>query len=465
MLLSACKDDVANAGSSALMEGEDVVVRSDTLDYIISSIRPAAPAWLTPDSFMLGECRAKDYGTLKADLLTQFACPEGWVFPEASVLDSVCLYIYYTSWCGDGNAPLGITAYPIDREPLSIDSLYGSTADISRFCSLQSEAVRQGRVISAAAPADSLYSSLKQAYVPYVCMRLTEDYEKLLFDAGRYDSQEQFNTLFPGLYITTSYGASTALYVSSMCLTVHYHYTYADSSSPSGTKTMADHKILYANSEVAQVCRYQWPEREQVIDRLRQDTAANYILSPANIYTRLNIPVADILDSIRLGVGENRHAYVNKAQLRIDVLNGGGSLSKEDNWAAPSRDMMLVSESAFNEVFRNGLLPGDTVALYASLTSSYDADSARYYYYYPFDMASLFTELLRGTPSDTLHMVLVPVDVAYTSSSSSSADLAVSSVRLKQTLTATKIRSARSPEAPMDIEFVYCGFTDTRIGE
>lgn len=446
------------------MQGEDVIVRSDTLAYINSSIMPAAPVWLTPDSFLLGECSSHDYGTLKADILTQFACPEGWVFPDSSALDSVCLYIYYTSWCGDGNAPLGLTAYPIDLEPLSPDSVYGSNIDIARFCSMQHEAVRQNKIIAAASPADSLYSSIKKDYVPYVCMRLAEQYEKLLFDVGRYESQEKFNNLFPGLCITSSYGASTALYVSSLCLTVHYHYTYPDSSEPSGYKTMADHKILYANSEVPQVCRYRWPEREQVLDNLRQDTTVNYVLSPANIYAHLRIPVADILDSIRTGVGSDRHAYVNKAELRIDVLNGASTATKQDNWAAPAPNMMLVSESAFTDVFRKGLFPSDTTALYASLTSYYDADSARYFHYYPFDMAPLFTLLLREAPRDTLHMVLVPVDLGYTSTSSSSTP-SISSVRLKQTLTATKIRSARSPEAPMDIEVVYCGFTDTRIGK
>ena len=456
---------MANAGSSALMKGEDVIVRADTLGYIISGIMPAGPVYLTPDSFLIGECSSRDYGTLRADLLTQFACPQGWVFPDSSALDSVCLYIYYTSWCGDGGAPLALTAYPIDREPLSADSVYGSSVDVSRFCSMQSEAVRRHSVLAASVPSDSLYSSVKGEYVPFVRMRLDEQYEKALFAAGGYPSQEEFNRLFPGLYITSSYGASTALYVSSVCVTVHYHYTFPDTSQPSGFKTMADHKALYANSEVTQVCRYTWPERDRVFERLSEDTAVNYILSPANIYAHLRIPVEEVLDSIILGVGNREHAYVNKAELVIDVLNGDSRSEKDDNWAAPAGDMMLVSESAFPEVVRTGVIPPDTAALYASLTSVYDSDSARYCYFYSFDMAPLFTGLLRDRNRDTLRMVLVPVDRTYVAVSSSSSETSLSSVRLKQTLTATRIRSSRNSSSPMDIEVVYSGFTDTRIGQ
>ena len=72
----SCKDDVMNAGASALQPEDDIRVKSDT--FSVSSMLEASSAIsVTPDSFLLGECDTH-FGTIKADILTQFACPIGF---------------------------------------------------------------------------------------------------------------------------------------------------------------------------------------------------------------------------------------------------------------------------------------------------------------------------------------------------------------------------------------------------
>lgn len=448
-----------SAGSSALLgdDAEGVVVRVDTLSEIVSSVQAAQPVYSSPDSCLLGECRSADYGTLKADLLTQFACPEGWAYPDSAELDSVCLYMYYRSWYGDGNAPMGINAYELDgSEALRYDSAYRSDTDISRFTSKSRSVLERTEVVSLSYPTDSIYSSALGAYMPFVRMKLNKAQADRLFSIRDFSSQEAFNQAFPGLYITSVYGSSAAMYIYSLCLTIHYRFTYQVGSE---YKTMSDSKVLYANSEVKQLCHYEYTDREGVLSSLEQDTACGYVISPANIYTRLTIPTTDLMARIDSGV-QQRTPYINLARLRIDVLNGGSKSGKEDNWAGPADNMLLVRETDYDRIFKEGKLPSDTTALLGTLASSYNSESGAYDYYYSFNLSALFTEMLRHENSDTLNMILVPVETEYTTTGSTSY---LSSVKLKQAVSATRIRSSRNTESPMKVEVVYSGFNTKTV--
>ncbi|MCR4663761.1 MAG: DUF4270 domain-containing protein [Paludibacteraceae bacterium] len=459
LLFSSCNDDVVSAGSSAL-QGDDadgVVVRVDTLSSILSSIQAALPVYSSSDSCLLGECCSQDYGILKADLLTQFACPEGWVYPDSSELDSVCLYVYYRSFYGDGNAPLGINAYDLDgTEQLCYDSAYRSDIDVKRFTTMTHSVLERTEVVSMAHPADSIYSSTLDRYMPFVRMKLNKDYATKIFNIRDFSSQDAFNRSFPGLYITSVYGSSAALYISSLCLTVHYHFTYQEGNT---VKRMDDNKVFYANSEVKQLSHYTYTNRDDIIQSLNQDTACDYVLSPANIYTHLTIPTSELMDRIDAGV-QNRTPYINMARLRIDVLNGSSKSKRTDNWARPADNMLLLKESAYDLIFKENKLPNDTNALLGTLTSAYNSETTSYDYYYTFNLSSMFTDMLRHSKTDTLQMILVPVETEYSTTSSASY---LSSVRLKQSVSATKISSSRNTQTPMRVEVVYSGFNTKKV--
>ena len=72
-----------NAGSSILAEKDEIKVKADTFG-VRSSLDSCAAITLTPDSFLLGECDTH-FGTMKADILTQLACPEGYKYPSEMI--------------------------------------------------------------------------------------------------------------------------------------------------------------------------------------------------------------------------------------------------------------------------------------------------------------------------------------------------------------------------------------------
>lgn len=455
--LSGCKNDVLDAGASALETQDEIRVKSDTFS-VVSSLQKCAAISLTPDSFLLGECDTH-FGTIKADLLTQLSCPEGNEYPysDQSEVDSVVLYLYYQNWYGDGLAPLGISVYEMDRATLNYDSRYPSDTTISTFCSL-SDSTRiseRSRIVIAQEPTDSVYLSTDM-YIPCIEIKLTDKFAKRFFAIKDFSSQEAFNQLFKGLYIVSDFGGSTMLYVKEISMAVFYTVTLPRENQQD--TIVHDVKAFYANSEVRQINRYIYPDREQVMTTLQQKSDTNFIISPANIYTRLSVRMDSIRQQInnQLGDDDNYRVYINRANLTVDVLydKSNPSTTLRDHWDVPASYMLLVQEEKMESFFAKNELPSDTLAILSNLMSEIDT-LGNISFYYSYDLSGILSKHLRTQQEvGALDFLLVPVAVGMSSTSSTS----VASIKPLQTISATHIRSANNSVQPMDIEIVYSGF-------
>jgi hypothetical protein len=205
------------------------------------------------------------------------------------------------------------------------------------------------------------------------------------------------------------------------------------------------------------VNRYIYPDREAILENLKQKSDTNYIVSPANIYTQLSIPMDYVRQQIatQLGESDNYRVYVNRANLTVDVLYEETSSSvARDQWDMPASYMLLLREDKMESFFAHNELPTDTVAILSNLVTEVDT-LGNISLYYSYDLSGLFTHQLRSQDDvQELNFVLVPVAVETSASSSST----VTSVKPLQTVSATHVRSANSSEQPMDIEMVYSGF-------
>lgn len=455
-LLSSCQNNMLNAGASSLDQQDEIRVMADTF-LLTSTLQECAAIRFTPDSFLLGECDTR-FGTIKADILTQLACPLGNEYPYAdqATVDSVVLYLYYQNWYGDGLSPLGINVYEMDVATLDYSSSYPSDTTLSSFCSLSESThiAERSRIAYAARHTDSI-ALTDGRYMPCISVKLTDDFAKRFFAIKDFSSQEQFNQLFKGLYITTDFGGSTVLYIKQINMAVFYSFDAPHDQQQDSIIHSA--KIFYANSEVRQLNRYIYPHRDQMLQQLQQITDTNYIISPANIYTRLSLRMDSISKRIKQqldGQDENYRIYVNRANLNIDVLYDATSTNQRDQWNLPASYMLLIEEEKMDEFFRNNQLPSDTTAILASLSSELDS-LGNAVHYYSYDLSGFMTHQMRLEKDvEEFHFILMPVAVATESAASSN----ITSIKPLQTITATQIRSSRSIDQPMDIEMVYSGF-------
>ena len=446
---SSCKDDVTTTGQSVLQEEDAIVVLADTFN--ITSIVDSCSAIISQaDSFLLGEIET-DFGTLSASILTQLACPVGFTYPEGfsvDSVDSVCLFMYYASWVGDDDSPMALNAYEMDRKTFRYNSLYPTDLNIDDYCSRSKSILTNHRIVLASEKLDSIRNT-DGTYIPMIRMRVNDDFAREFASIQSFESQEAFNEQFKGLLIESSFGSSTILNISDIALGVFYHFKY----NKVGKDTIvSDMKAFYANSEVRTVNHHVYRDKKLWVETLREDSDTyNYIIAPAGVYTRLTIPMEQITDSILDKVGMKR-PYVNKAEVRVAVENMSDEGNRND-WLKPSNYMLLIRDSSMPRFFKNKELPTDTCALLAQLVQDVDSVGDQIYYY-SYDLSEFLTNQLRQSTTDSvLNLLLVPVSVG--TSTTSSYGTAVTSVTQQQTVSATRIRSAKNG---MKLEIVYSGF-------
>jgi hypothetical protein len=449
---TACKDDVATTGESVLDPADAIVVLADTF-AITSSIDSCEAIISQADSFLLGEIETS-YGILRASILTQLACPEGYSYPKGFTVDSVdsiCLFMYYSSWVGDDMSPIAVNAYLMDKKTFRYSGTYPTDLDISEYCSRDKSILTNHRIVVASEKLDSVQNS-EGTYVPMVRMRVNDDFMRYFGSIQSFESQDAFNELFKGLLIETSFGSSTVLNISDIALGVYYHFSY----NKAGKDTVvSDMKAFYANSEVRTVNHLVYQNKKDLIQTLRKDSDTyNYIIAPAGVCTRLSLPMANIGKVINGKVGLKR-PYVNKAEVRMrieNVFTGTESEKTRNDWLQPANYMLLIKEESVNRFFKNREVPSDTCALLGTLTQGKDS-VGNAYYYYSYDLSDFIAAQLRAqTETKELNMVLMPVTIG---TSSTSTGTVVSSVRQQQTISATTVRSAKNG---MQLEIVYCGF-------
>jgi hypothetical protein len=357
----------------------------------------------------------------------------------------------YRSWFGDGNTPMGINAYEIDLDEFDYARSYATNIDPQQYVSSASpQLLAHEKVVVASIKTDSVYSTANSTYYPVVKARMSDDFTKRFFTIRDFDSQEAFNKVFKGLYIVSQFGSGTVLNIIDINLAVHYSFSY----SKNGTDTVVhDVKSFYANSEVRQINCISYKDQDEVFAKLQADVNYNYTISPANIYTRLQFPMAEIQQRINSRIDEKR-PYVNMGKVKVDI-DMSDDISTRDKWSQPASEMLLIKESAFHRFFTNRELPSDTCALLAEFTKGTDKNGKNEYFY-TYDMSALLTNQLRFSNNpDTLNMVLVPVDIITTTNNNTTY---IISIKQQQTVSATKTFSAENADKPMDIEVVYSGF-------
>ena len=457
-LATACTDDNVSTGSSLLTSEDAIIVGCDTFS-ISSQMLPAPHFNSAPDSLLLGEADNL-FGTIDADVLTQLACPVGLEYPQNSEVDSVVLLLYYRTWYGDGNSPFRIGVYEMDRATFDYNTPYPSDLDVSDYCSLseQTALLDHERVLTAKGYTDSVALSTT-SYSPVIRLRMKQSFAERFFSLKDFSTQEKFNEDFKGLYITTTFGGATVLYVTSINMAVYYHFSY----NRNGNDTIVrDIKLFYANSEVRQVNRVTYPQ-PKLEDLQPTIDSVMYVVSPANIYTRLSLPMQQMSTAIKDTLGEKR-AYVNQAKIQVSVLNhyfGTTADITRDDWAQPANTMMLIKESSVERFFAENELPSDTCAMLATLTTSSDS-IGNILYSYTFDVSQLLTNQLRQTQADDkLDMLLIPVSVATTTTQTSyysSSTTSITSVKPQQTISATAIKGSGTDDNPMALRVTYSGF-------
>ncbi|MFZ4725632.1 MAG: DUF4270 domain-containing protein [Paludibacter sp.] len=458
ILVSSCVDDLTSIGTKIQPSQDAISVGTDTFHVSTENIF-VEYMYSRPDSFLLGTFYDKDYGTTQADILAQVNCPVNFKYPATSKVDSALIVLYYKTWFGDKYSPLDVNIYEMDKQTFTYSGLYKTSLNPDEYTSKLT--LLSNRIISARDASkkgkDSTFIKFKM--LPSPNDGLSKDFVTRFFNINpdTYSSESKFTEFFKGMYITANYGASTILNIRQIDLELYYHYTETVKSKSGADSiiTRKDVKTFPANPEVRQVNRFLHPDTTAIKNQLKLKDSVNYVSSPANIQTRVILPMKRIktrMDNDSRTKGKS--LTVNSALLQVEVAQ---ATEEDKTKLIPMpviRYMLLIKESAMVDFFRKNELPNDTTAMLATYSSSLIYNTTLYQSYYTFNVAKLIANELKQHPTsidEKLNMRLVPVRVTLDANSN------VTAVNQEFLLSGVTIRSGLN-KSPMRIKMVYSGF-------
>lgn len=459
LLAFSCSDGITDSGLQIQPEGDTIHVDTATVHLTSENIYPEF-MYSRPDSFMLGTFIDPVYGTTYADILAQVQPPVDFSFPDNAVADSAKLLMNYYTWFGDKYSPMQVNIYELNKgNVFSNSQAYRSDINVNQYTDKSIKI--GGRIFSAKdavivrADTNLVEFPLTQSFVQRFSPVLNKN---MYIDSKTEESYQQglakFFNFFNGIYVTADFGTASMLYIRGLGIKYYYHYTYVTKKVDGVTDsivTVKNYQLYPVNREVVRVNRIQHPDINAVKQRLNADDQVNHLSSPANVYTRITLPLRKLRSQIK--IADNKILLLNRAKLRIDITE-----INDDDLAQPiATRVLLIKESKLDEFFKKKELPSDTSAIlakYSYETDSVDTDSINYYY--SFDMAKLITHEIRNKKiselDENMNFVLVPVTIQYDGSSN------VIAVRPSNLMSATKINSGKHKTKPMKIDMVYSGF-------
>lgn len=447
LFVNSCTDNLTNIGSSIQPSSDQIKIGTDTFhltteNVLVDFINSRS------DSFLLGTFYDSKFGSTQADILVQVNCPEGFKFPKLSQPDSAVVIMHYKSWFGSQYSPLDVNLYEMNKSTFNYTSLYPSNLDPTVYSDLS---IKLGERIFAAKDA-----SPNRIDSTAIRFKLSNDFVQRFFNDSHYSSTSTFLNFFKGIYITANYGAATLLNISQIDLNYYYHYTFTSKNINGGDSIVVRNNYIDfpANSEVRQVNRFQHKDRATVV---QPRDSVNYIASPANIETRVYIPLNKIKQQMNSKI-IGKKLTVNSAVLKVEVTEADLDITLHPI----VKNLLFIKESAKNRFFNNRELPTDTCSIRGDYTTSEIGTTGVFNHYYLFNITNLIVKELKtadknGTPPvDNFKMLLVPVKIA--TSTSSNGTVSYISVKEDYLMSAATIRSGKNTFSPMRINVVYSGF-------
>lgn len=445
--VSSCSnDELTDIGSSVQPAGDQILVSSESFDIQSDNYYPDYLI-SRADSFLLGTFYDEKYGTTHADVFAQVQAPENFVYPAGSVPDSIKLVVYYQKYFGDRYSPMHLSVYEMNKGTFEYSKAYKSNIDPADYTD---KSILLGKKSFTAVDAVSGVDSTM------VRIKLSDDFLQRFTNIGpdTYASDENFINFFKGVYVTSDFGSATMLYVKKLYLQYFFHYTYPIKGSQGQDSTAVVNSTITfpANELVRQVNRFMHPDAAKVRAELEASAGQlHYISSPANVYTRINLPLKEMQQKME---GSGLRLAVNYANLRINIDEEEGSTISQP---IPT-NVLMIKESAIDRFFSNRELPTDSTAVLGSYSYNLNDSTKKYEFFYSFDLAGLIVQEFKTArekgeaPPVTEKYVLVPVRLKYDENKS------ITDIGPQYLMQSVTICGGNHLTRPMSIRTVFSGF-------
>ena len=410
------------------------VVSTDTASFFLTTETVKVDSILYKNSVaLLGEFTDAFFGTTKAEFLAQVYCPLNFTFDQSiRRIDSAYLYLYYNDWFGDSLALMEMSVYELTK---AIDHTKPYYTNINTD-DYYDKSKKLGSIsYSTGEPFTDIKTSSD-----YSCIRVSID---TAFAGGilrKNRNHPEFFTnprifadsVLHGIAVSPSFGNGNLMYIKHAEFEFCYRYSYTDTMGVVKDTTGACY--FPVTKEVRQINKYQHPDLAGYLP-LNSGDSLNYIFSPAGLFTRIELPIEEILSRLE---GKN----INSARIKAVVTHRDNS-----KWGMlPPDNLLLLKEEDVHDFFAGYNNADKLYSFLADYNTRNDLFS--------FDLSSFLQKTVRNDSSSFRpynKLLMVPVSKIRLNNVSTSTLFLVQNILPN----AAKIRSATHPQKPMKLEIVF----------
>ncbi|MDE6269752.1 MAG: DUF4270 domain-containing protein [Muribaculaceae bacterium] len=401
----ACQE-TTTIGSSIVEDNISVVIDSSfTLTGTTVETGAVQSRTLTQ---LIGRIDDADFGSLSSTVVTQFM-PASTIDTEGITdenIDSLKLIMRMAknAFTGDSIVPMGIDVYRLNR--LLPSPIYSNFSPADYYDPSQ-------KLGSAVYSASAVGQSDTVAASPYRYIRVKMPHSLALeFFHAYKDNPSYFNepdafinNVFPGVYITNSYGKGRLSRVNKTIMSLYYHKVVKNETTQKDSTVLYVGNYLAVTPEVVTNNNISLHMSDKITGLLNQGD--NLIVAPAGYEVEFTFPAKEIISKYNSKKGES--SVVNTLTMTIPA----DTLANPDGIPAPPYVLMVRADKK-DEFFANNQLPDNVTSFYAAY------DRTNRCYRFP-ALRSYLMDLMKKDEITTGDVVfrLCPVQVEFEDTGSS----------------------------------------------
>ena len=360
----ACDDDTASLG--VFSETDDIASSVQTF-HVTTCSRQLPEVQANASKAYLGRVMDPETDTeIRAQFMAQFHTFENFSLPPLSqlkcdeqgvpVCDSVEVRLYYSTYYGDGDNPMKIDVYELDKDNvLSEDKDYYSTTNILDYIPAGAAPIAQKTFT----PEDyTLTDSERTSKTHNKNVRVIlpnsygQDILRKAVDHPEYfvDSWHFMRNVCPGFAFMLNGGLGTMLSLDVSALNIYFNYTKNDS-------TYVGIARFAATPEVIQTTSISTTSMSRLIDNAQPYT---YLKCPAGIATEVSFPVDDIFSG---------HSNDSISRARLIMQRYNSREQTDYSFGAPST-LLLVMKDSLDAFFGKRKVADGITAVTTSFSSA-----------------------------------------------------------------------------------------------
>jgi len=411
VIYMACDDKIGRVGLGIQPE-EDKVSVFDTTVTVEARTIEVDSIYAKTSTGLLGDFYDPSYGNIKSSYICQYYPSLGFPYLDSIVdnkIDSVRLFISYSSFIGDSLAPMEVTVYPVVK---ALENDYYTDANPEDYCDMNHPLAKYGYTARNLNISDSLLA-LSGYYLSIpLPVKIGQDYlDKVLNNELK--TIDEFLDFFPGTYLTTTFGTGSMIPVDMTSIILYYSRktVLQDVNGSDSLGIVVSTAVFTVTKEIIQLNKF---ENTNPAFLLEDNPDRTYLKSPAGVFTELTIPIKEIVK----GIGKKKFSSVKLSlsaypqdEDRTYPLPFPGMPTSTANLASGYKAKLLLIEPDSVPDFFEMKQVADNQTSYTtqfnSTTYTYDFNN----------IANVVQNAIDKAPDKDLKLWLVPVQTTWYSDS------------------------------------------------